>query len=200
MNEDRLESLKRWWRDVGNIRPGWITRDFEWLISEIKRLRGEIAARKRHDELNVEPGIMHRDATIATLQAQVEELTRQRDVAKENLRRRQDEDWAKMKERHRLGDELDTLNEDKAALEAQVGRLQKGNDQLRPFVLAILKNFGPDENTDLDYCKFQDLATQFKVIRWEKYDPRKHGEQYDIEDDEEVWLPDIASTPHSAGG
>ena len=81
----------------------------------------------------------------------------------------------------------------------RVERLQKENDQLRPFVLAILKNFGSDENMDLDYCKFQDLATQFKVIRWEKYDPKKHGEQYDIEEDDEVWLPDIVSTPHSAG-
>ena len=65
MSEDRLGEIKRYWEiHYGStIANG----DIDWLISEVERLRGEIAARKRHDELNVEPGIVQRDATIATL-------------------------------------------------------------------------------------------------------------------------------------
>ena len=83
MSNDRLESLKRWWRDVGNIKPGWITRDFEWLVSEVERLRGDLVAQdevhqawmtmaKEHIEQSVQGERVLR-ATIAALQAQVKQ-------------------------------------------------------------------------------------------------------------------------------
>ena len=50
-----------------------------------------------------------KNATIAALLESNEELTRHRDAAKENLHSRQKQDRGNMEERHRLGDEVDTL-------------------------------------------------------------------------------------------
>ena len=74
MTEDRLGEIRRAIEENDGAPWPIVVEDCRWVISEVERLRGEIAARKRHDELNVEPGIVQRDATIATLQAQVEEL------------------------------------------------------------------------------------------------------------------------------
>ena len=71
MSEDRLESLKRWWRDVGNIKPGWVTRDFEWLISVVERLRGDMGIQKAFIE-GFKVDMEERDATIATLREALE--------------------------------------------------------------------------------------------------------------------------------
>ncbi len=68
------------------------------------------------------------------------------------------------------------------------------NDPLRPFVLAILEHFGPEQGMELDCCDFQDLATQFGIIKWEKYDPERHGEGHDMDPGDDIWLPAVSAT------
>ena len=63
-------------------------------------------------------------------------------------------------------------------------------ERLKPFVLAILEYFGSEEMPELEYCDFQEMATKFKVIRWEKYSPEKHGtEDYDADEGDDIWFP-----------
>ncbi len=74
------------------------------------------------------------------------------------------------------------------------------NGNLRPFVLAILEHFGPEQGMELDCCDFQELATLHKVIRWEKYDPERHGEGHDMEPGDEIWLPNVSTVKEDVCG
>lgn len=78
--------------------------------------------------------------------------------------------------------------------------LLEGEQRLKSFVLAILEHFGNDECMELDYCDFQDLATKFGIIRWEKYDPEKHGEDRDMDPGDPIWQPNVGAVKEDVCG
>jgi hypothetical protein len=61
------------------------------------------------------------------------------------------------------------------------------------FAKMVLQHFGSDERLEMDGGEFQDMAEKAGVIRWETYDPEKHGEHYDVEDGDQVWVSNLES-------
>ena len=60
---------------------------------------------------------------------------------------------------------------------------------VKAFMLELFGHFGSEQNMELDYCAFTDLAENHHLIRWEDYDPKKHGEEcYDAEEGDRIWL------------
>ncbi len=58
----------------------------------------------------------------------------------------------------------------------------------RDFVRELIQHFSDDVNMELDYCDFTELAEKHGLIRWEDYDPEKHGDM-DAEEGDRVWVP-----------
>lgn len=67
------------------------------------------------------------------------------------------------------------------------------SDAALKFTKMILQHFGSDEHLELDGCDFETLALEAGIIRWETYDREKHGEHYDVEDGDQVWVSNLQS-------
>lgn len=63
-------------------------------------------------------------------------------------------------------------------------------DAALKFTKMVLQHFGSDEHLELDGCDFETLAEKAGVIRWEDYDPEKHGET-DAELGDRVWVSNL---------
>lgn len=167
---------------------GWCRSKFERYLrnlqAEVERLRGDMGMQKAFIE-GFKVDMEEQDVTIATLRSGYET------AAKRLHNTESHETLAGVPFEFC---EISICKFNREALATPAEEDEKESPRLRPFVLAILEHFGPEQNTELDGFDFQDLATKFGIVRWEKYDPERHGEGHDMEPGDDIWLPAVSAT------
>jgi hypothetical protein len=92
-------------------------------------------------------------------------------------------------------DELAAMMVAASAQGAPLPRLAKGivsyvhrKQKLEKFFMRLVDHFGGDQHLQMEACDFEDWANQDGLIRFEKYDPEKHGADVDAVPGEDlVW-------------